>query len=155
MAARAGVEPTTLRLRAIASTNAPPCPTCVCGFFIVGILCSVSIASNPERYHPLHCHFHFGCDIEGRQRSGYVRSHFQYTTQHWSFAATLVHIIITARSDYCSTLYTGIPTIRLSCLYCVLRSAARLIGKIRSCSQKLAQTCPKYWRENQSIGERW
>src|SRR6218665_1393772 len=26
MAARAGVEPTTLRLRVIASTNAPPCP---------------------------------------------------------------------------------------------------------------------------------
>src|SRR6218665_3231777 len=28
MAARAGVEPTTLRLKVIASTNAPPCPTC-------------------------------------------------------------------------------------------------------------------------------
>src|SRR6218665_3387683 len=27
MAARAGVEPTTLRLKAIDSTNAPPCPT--------------------------------------------------------------------------------------------------------------------------------
>src|SRR6218665_2319380 len=27
MAARAGVEPTTLRLRIITSTNAPPCPT--------------------------------------------------------------------------------------------------------------------------------
>src|SRR6218665_3612889 len=27
MAARAGVEPTTLRLRVISSTNAPPCPT--------------------------------------------------------------------------------------------------------------------------------
>src|SRR6218665_604952 len=27
MAAKAGVEPTTLRLRVIASTNAPPCPT--------------------------------------------------------------------------------------------------------------------------------
>src|SRR6218665_2051897 len=26
MAARAGVEPTTLRLRVVASTNAPPCP---------------------------------------------------------------------------------------------------------------------------------
>ena len=30
MAARAGVEPTTLRLRVIASTNAPPCPTNTC-----------------------------------------------------------------------------------------------------------------------------
>src|SRR6218665_1960130 len=29
MAARAGVEPTTLWLRVIASTNAPPCPTVV------------------------------------------------------------------------------------------------------------------------------
>ena len=29
MAARAGVEPTTLWLRVIASTNAPPCPTCM------------------------------------------------------------------------------------------------------------------------------
>src|SRR6218665_2371214 len=29
MAARAGVEPRTLRLRGIASTNAPPCPTVV------------------------------------------------------------------------------------------------------------------------------
>src|SRR6218665_614422 len=28
MAARAGVEPTTLRLKAIDSTKAPPCPTC-------------------------------------------------------------------------------------------------------------------------------
>src|SRR6218665_3346339 len=27
MAARAGVEPTTLQLRVIASSNAPPCPT--------------------------------------------------------------------------------------------------------------------------------
>jgi len=27
MAARAGVEPTTLRLKAIASTKASPCPT--------------------------------------------------------------------------------------------------------------------------------
>src|SRR6218665_3852986 len=28
VAARAGVEPTTLRLKAIDSTKAPPCPTC-------------------------------------------------------------------------------------------------------------------------------
>src|SRR6218665_141083 len=32
MAARAGVEPTTLRLRVIASTNAPPCPTKIKGW---------------------------------------------------------------------------------------------------------------------------
>jgi len=60
--------------------------------------------------------------------------------------------LITARSGYCSTLYTGMPTIRLSCLDCVLRSAPRFIGKIRSCHQKLAQTCPKYSGENKIIG---
>src|SRR6218665_1521036 len=33
MAARAGVEPTTLRLKAIDSTKAPPCPT-------IGVICT-------------------------------------------------------------------------------------------------------------------
>jgi len=37
--------------------------SCVGGFFIVGILCSASTASNPEQYRPLHCHFHFGWTI--------------------------------------------------------------------------------------------
>src|SRR6218665_3686456 len=48
-----------------------------------------------------------------------------------SAATTLVHAFITSRLDYCSTLYTGLPTCRLSCLERVMRSAARLIGKIQ------------------------
>src|SRR6218665_2224867 len=36
MAARAEVEPTTLRLKAIDSTKAPPCPTC--GMFTITVL---------------------------------------------------------------------------------------------------------------------
>ena len=52
-------------------------------------------------------------------------------------------------------LYTSIPIIRLACLDCVLRSAARLIGKIRSRHQKLAETCPKYGGETKVLGERW
>src|SRR6218665_1769212 len=156
---------------------------------MIGILCSidlhVSIASNPERYRPLHCHFHFGYDIEGRQRIGYVRSHkllVDDTRQSTGRSLLFLSIssLITARSGYCSTLYTGMPTIRLSCLDCVLRSAARLIihsrinsriykaplqeiyseakslkevGKIRSCHQKLAQTCPKYSEEKNYWGK--
>src|SRR6218665_3337893 len=46
-------------------------------------------------------------------------------------AITLVHAFITLRLDYCSTLYTGLPACRLSCLERVMRSAARLIGKIQ------------------------
>ena len=38
MAARAGVEPTTLQLRVIASTNAPPCPTCFLVIVSTGFL---------------------------------------------------------------------------------------------------------------------
>ena len=50
-----------------------------------------------------------------------------------SAATTLVHAFITSRLDYsnCSTLYTGLPAFRLSCLERVMRSAARLIGKIQ------------------------
>jgi hypothetical protein len=47
-----------------------------------------------------------------------------------SAATTLVHSFITARLDYCLSLYSGLPSSRLVCLYCVLRSAARLIGRI-------------------------
>src|SRR6218665_1951499 len=129
---------------------------------MIGILCSidlhVSIASNPERYRPLHCHFHFGYDIEGRQRMGYARSHkllVDDTRQSTGRSLILLSMssLITARSGYCSTLYTGMPTIELSCLDCVLRLIApRFIGKIRSCHQKLAQTCPKYSGENKIIG---
>src|SRR6218665_3821496 len=40
-----------------------------------------------------------------------------------SAASTLVHAFITSRLDYCSTLYTGLPACRLSCLERVMRSA--------------------------------
>src|SRR6218665_3639653 len=41
-------------------------------------------------------------------------------------AATLVHLFVTSRLDYCSSLYIGLPATRLNCLNRVLRSAARL-----------------------------
>ena len=44
--------------------------------------------------------------------------------------ATLVHSFVASRLDYFSCLYTGLPATRLSCLDRVLRSAARLIGRI-------------------------
>jgi len=47
-----------------------------------------------------------------------------------SAATTLVHAFITARLDHCLTLYSGLPSSRLSCLDRVLRAAARLIGQI-------------------------
>src|ERR1043165_3169170 len=43
---------------------------------------------------------------------------------------TLVHSFIAARLDYCSSLYSGLPSSRIVCLDRVLRSAARLIGQI-------------------------
>ena len=45
-------------------------------------------------------------------------------------AATLVHSFVTTRLDYCCSLYAGLPISRLSCIDRVLRSAARLIGRI-------------------------
>src|SRR6218665_73789 len=45
--------------------------------------------------------------------------------------ATRVHsFVASCRLDYCSCLYTGLPATQLSCLDRVLRSAARLIGRI-------------------------
>src|SRR6218665_3455732 len=45
-------------------------------------------------------------------------------------AETLVHSFITIRLDYCLSLYSGLPSVRLASLSRVLRSAARLIGQI-------------------------
>ena len=44
--------------------------------------------------------------------------------------ATLMHSFITVRLDYCCSLYVGLPACRSGCLNRVLRSAARLCGRI-------------------------
>jgi len=44
--------------------------------------------------------------------------------------ATVLHAFITARLDYCSTLYAGLPAVRLGCLERGFRTAVRLIGGI-------------------------
>src|ERR1043165_3309663 len=41
-----------------------------------------------------------------------------------------MHSCITVRLDYCSSLYVGLPACRSGCLNRVLRSAARLCGRI-------------------------
>ena len=47
-----------------------------------------------------------------------------------SAASTLIHCFVTARLDYCCSLYAGLPASRLGCLDRVFHSAARLIGRI-------------------------
>jgi hypothetical protein len=47
-----------------------------------------------------------------------------------SSASTLVHAFILNRLDYCSSLYCGLPQIRLHPLEGVFRAAARLIGGV-------------------------
>ena len=47
-----------------------------------------------------------------------------------SAASTLIHAFVCSRLDYCSSLYTGLPQVRLSSLERVFRSAARLVGSI-------------------------
>ena len=67
------------------------------------------------------------CYYQLRQLRTVARSH----TASAATRPTLVHAFITSRLDYCSTIYTGLPACRLSCLERVMRSAARLIGKIQ------------------------
>src|SRR6218665_1821058 len=45
-------------------------------------------------------------------------------------ASTLVHAFVVSRLDYCSAIYEGLPTCRVKCLDRVLRTAARLVGRI-------------------------
>jgi len=47
-----------------------------------------------------------------------------------SSASTLVHAFIANRFDYCSSLYCGLPQVRLRPLNGVLRAAARMIGGV-------------------------
>src|SRR6218665_1246887 len=57
----------------------------------------------------------------------YQKLHVQHSG---GATATLVHAFVTSRFDYCSTLYVGLPAVRLSCLERVIGTAARLIGGI-------------------------
>src|SRR6218665_3818195 len=45
-------------------------------------------------------------------------------------ASTLVHAFVVSCLDYCSAIYEGLPTCRVKCLDRVLRTAARLVGRI-------------------------
>src|SRR6218665_236866 len=47
-----------------------------------------------------------------------------------SAASTLVHAFVVSRLDYCGTLYHGLPACRTGFLNRVLRTAARLVGRI-------------------------
>src|SRR6218665_2543147 len=44
--------------------------------------------------------------------------------------AILIHAFVTSRLGYCSTLYVGLPALRLGCLERVIYNDARLIGGI-------------------------
>ena len=44
--------------------------------------------------------------------------------------AILVHAFVASRLHYCSTLYVGLPAVRLGCLEWVIRTATHLIGGI-------------------------
>ena len=45
-------------------------------------------------------------------------------------ASNLVHAFVVSLFDYCSAIYEGLPICRLKCLDRVLRTAARLLGRI-------------------------
>src|SRR6218665_3494015 len=66
-------------------------------------------------------------------RACYYQLH-QLRTVSWSLTSTapstLVHSFVTSRLDYCSSLYIGLSDTCLNCLDRVLRSTARLIGRV-------------------------
>ena len=85
----------------------------------LGILLDQELTFAPHLHH-----LSRACFYQLRQLRTVARS---LTT---SAATTLVHSFITSRLDYCLTLYSGLPSSRLACLNRVMRSAARLIGRI-------------------------
>src|SRR6218665_2028901 len=55
-----------------------------------------------------------------------IETNQKYTHKHVQY----IHAFITARLDYCSTLYAGLPALHLGCLERVILTAARFIGGI-------------------------
>ena len=49
-------------------------------------------------------------------------------------AATLIHAFVTSRLDHCCSILVGLPLVLTARLDRVLRSAARLIGRIYKCA---------------------
>src|SRR6218665_351339 len=84
--------------------------------------------TNPSKFLSLTWHFGEQCQ---RDRPGLSEIMLDYTNLLTTCAAaTLVHSFITIRLDYCLSLYSGLPSVRLASQNHVLRSAARLIGQI-------------------------
>src|SRR6218665_1042845 len=52
-------------------------------------------------------------------------------------ASTLVRAFVISRLDYCRAIYEGLPSCRVKCLDMVLRTAARLVGRIPRFGQSL------------------
>ena len=70
------------------------------------------------------CSFESACYYQLRQLRTVSRS---LTS---NAAATLANSFVSSRLDYCSSFYICIPATRLNCLDRVLRSVARLIGRV-------------------------
>src|SRR6218665_1882972 len=58
-----------------------------------------------------------------------------------SLAPAAVHAFVVSRLDYSSVIYEGLPTCRLKCLDRVLRTAARLVGRIPGFGQVPGYKC--------------
>src|SRR6218665_3613601 len=64
-----------------------------------------------------------------------------------SAASTLVHAFVVSRLDHCSTLYHGLPDCRIGSLNRVLRTVARLVGRIPKFGKVTEYIPPPYLRE--------